>query len=470
MLRLASATVSAVVLALATAPLAQPAQAQSAPVQMRVDTGTFRYDGVQMLAELYVSVGAASLVYTRTAAGAFEAALPVRFTVRPVSASAPAGAASAPAFEQSLGLRFSVADTSALQAGQVFTEQVRAALAPGEYQVEVAATAGGANVRADVDLTVPDYTAAAGPMLSSIQLARRIVRATDPAAPFVKSGYVVQPYPDAFFGGDLRRVTYYAEVYGLPEGGTYTLLSYLSASSRPTAVAGTETRTTRAARPVDVVTGAVDVSALPTGEYTLHLAVLGAANEAVAERTKRLFVINPDVAQPAAALAVVEDDEILYLAMAEEELALNVAHAGIVATSAERGQIAALRTDDERRAFLVRFWRARDTATAGTDARRTFYGRLERVNNLYRQGSTPGYRTDQGRIYLTYGSPSNFDRQAFNSDTAPFEVWTYDAIPGEGRSTFVFVDRFNSGEMVLVNSDVTGEISRPDWQQELLDN
>ena len=467
MLRLFSALI--LTLAAAAAPLAQ-----SRPVQIRVDTGTFRYDGVQTLAEVYVSVGAASLVYTRTAAGAFEAALPIRFTVRPVAASAPAGAQSAPAFDQTLDFRFSVADTSALRPGQVFTEQVRAALAPGEYQVEASAATGTSDVRAVVDLSVPDYSATARPMLSSIQLARRIVRATDLAAPFVKSGFVVQPYPDAFFGGDLRRVTYYTEVYGLPAAtdGTYTLLSYLSTSSRPTAVEGTETRTTRPSRPVDVVTGAVDVSALPTGEYTLHLAVLDAANEAVAERSKRLFVINPDVAQPSAAVAVVEDDEILYIAMAEEELALNLDHVRVIATSRERQQITALRSDDERRTYLVRFWRARSTAAgvASSDARRTFYDRLDRVNAQYRQGPTPGFRTDRGRVYLTYGPPSGIDRQAFNADTAPFEVWSYESIPGEGLSEFVFVDRFNSGEMELVNSNVSGEVSRPDWQRELLND
>jgi GWxTD domain-containing protein len=431
-----------------------------------MDTGTFRYSDAASLAEVYFSVGASSLTYTRNEAGAFEASVPVHLTIRPVAVAAPAGASSAPAYDQMIEYRFSVADTSALTSGQVFTELVRTSLAPGEY--EVGATSGG--FRAQQDLTVPDYGGAQGAALSSIQLARRIVRAQDAASPFVKSGRIVQPNPDALYGDDLSRVTYYAEVYGVPASTeTYTVLAFLSNSSRPTPIEGTQTRTERPVQPVDVLVGAIDVSALPTGQYTLHLAVLNAANEAIAERTKGLYVINPDVAQPERTVAEATDDELLYAAMGEEELALNIEHARVIATSRERSDIAALRTDDERRMYLVRFWRNRSSAAGGatTDARRTFYDRLTRVDATYRYGGSPGYRTDRGRIYLTYGAPSGVDRQTFNSDTAPFEVWTYENIPGEGLSEFVFVDRNNSGEMTLVHSTVTGEISLPQWRSEI---
>lgn len=462
--RLSPVAAAAVLLSLAAA-----ADAQTRPVQLRMDTGTFRYDDERSLAEVYFSVGAASLRYTRTDAGAYEAALPVRLTIRPAADSAPAGAQQDAAFEETIDFRFTVADTSALGDGQVFTEQVRAALVPGEY--EVAASAATSGVEARVDLTVPDYATATGVTLSSVQLARRIVRSQDPAAPFVKNGRIVQPYPDAFYGGDLSRVTFYAEVYGLPtEPAEYTLLTYLSESSRPTPVEGTQSRTTRPVQPVDVLVGAVDVRALPTGEYTLHVAVLDAANEAVAERTKRVFVINPDVARPEATVAEAQDDELLYLAMGEEELALNIDHARVLANSRERQQIGGLTTDDDRRAFLVRFWRSRNerAGSPGGDARRTFYERLSRVDDQYRFASSAGYETDRGRVYLTYGPPSGIDRQAFNADSAPFEVWAYENVPGEGRSQFVFVDRYNSGQLELVHSNVTGEVSLPNWQEEIL--
>ena len=470
--RLASALAPLALAAALAVPASAPASAQSRPVQIRMDTGTFRYSEDASLAEVYLSVGASSLHYTRGASGAFEATVPLHLTIRPVAVAAPVGAATDAAYDETIDFRFSVADTTALTSGQVFTEQVRTSLAPGEYEVAAAvpAAAGSASVELRVSLTVPDYGGAQGAALSSIQLARRIVRATDASGPFVKSGRIVQPYPDAFYGGDLSRVTYYAEVYGVPaDAGTYTVLAFLSTSSRPTPIDGTQTRTERSVLPVDVLVGAIDVSALPTGQYTLHLAVLNAANEAVAERAKGLYVINPDVAQPESAVAEATDDELLYAAMGEEELALNVEHARVVATSRERSDLAALRTDEDRRTSLVRFWRNRSAAAGATaDARRTYYDRLTSVNTTYRYGGSPGYRTDRGRIYLTYGPPSGVDRQTFNADTAPFEVWTYENIAGEGLSEFVFVDRNNSGELTLVHSTVTGEISLPQWRNEIM--
>lgn len=448
-----------------------PSLAQTGAAELRMDTGTFRYSEDQSLAEVYLSVGASSLRYTRADGGEYVAAVPIRVTIRPVAASAPAGAVEAPAYDETLDLRFTVADTSALVPGQVFTEQVRAALAPGEYQVTAAipASAASASVQARADLDVPDYSAGQGPTVSSLELTRRIVRATGPDDPFVKSGMIVQPYPDAFFGGALRRVTFYSEVYGLPDDmAEYTLLTYLSDSSRPTQLPGTEARTSRPVRPVDVVMGAVDVAELPTGEYTLHLAVLNAANEALAEQSKRFYVINPDVAQPQRNIAIADDDELFYRAMGEEELALHVDHARVVATSAERDRISGLQSDEERRSFLLRFWGNRNATAASGNARREFYGRLVNANQQFRFRGQPGYRTDRGRVYLLYGPPVNIDRQAFNADSAPFEVWTFDSIPGQGRSTFVFADRFNSGEMELIHSDVVGEVSLPNWQQTIV--
>ena len=445
------------------------AAAQPRPVQLRMDTGTFRYSDEASLAEVYISVGAASLRYTRSDAGTFVAAVPLHIVIRPVAASAPAGAARDAAYDQTLDYRFSVADTSALGIGQVFTEQVRTSLAPGEYEVAVAVVPNDDRVgsEARVDLSVPDYGAAQSTMLSSLQLARRIARAQDAESPFLKSGRIVQPYPDAFYGEDLPRVTYYAEAYGVPTSApTYTVLSFLSGASSPTPIEGTQSRADRPVQPVDVLVGAVDVSALPTAEYTLHVVLLNAANEALAEQSKRVFVINPDVPQPASQVAVAEDDELLYAAMSEEELELNIQHARVIANSRERSDLNALSSDDERRAYLVRFWRNR-SAASGTDARRDFYARLDRVNEQYRYGQTPGYRTDRGRVFLTYGPPSNIDRQTVNTNAAGFERWTYDNIPGEGNSEFIFVDRYNSGQMELVHSDVRGEVSLPNWEDEL---
>ena len=448
---------------------ALPASAQL-PLQARLDAATFRYTEDQSLVEAYLSLGAATLPFAPTADG-FQAEMSVRFRLTPVSQGAPGGAAPAAVYDQTLPFTYVMADTAALGAGQVFVEQVRLAAAPGEYELDVTLQPpGGAEVRLARDLTVPDYADAVGTALSSIQLASDIQQATG-GEPLAKSGLVVRPNPDAFYGGTGAAVRYYAEVYAPPaEADEYTLLAFVTGTEGGSALPGHERRTDRRVRPVDVVAGQMDVSTLPSGIYYLKLVVLDEANAAAAEQSKRFYVINPDVERPQATALEMGYEETLFAAMGEEELALNVRHARVVATGREEAQISGLETDDQRRRFLTAFWTARDDDGIPNvnQARRTFYERLTLVNDRFNELGIEGFQTDRGRVYLKYGPPTEIDRRPFESDSFPYETWTYDNIPGEGRSLFVFVDRFSSDRYELLHSDVTGEVSIPNWRSEII--
>lgn len=469
-----AASLSALVLTGAVGFAAPAASAQGIPIQVRMSTGTYLYDAEQSLVEVSLSFGAPTLTYRQSDTGGFAADLSLDITLRPVASNAPAGATDAPVFQERYERRFIVADTAALLDGQVFVEQMRAAVAPGEYQV-VATVHGGptddwAEFSVVSDVTVPAYDPSAGTAFSSVALASSITRPTgDAADPFVKSGVRVVPNPEAFYGGSHPTLPYYVEIYNPPAGETYTLLTYIAASGSIAPIPGTEERLERARRPVDVVIGSRNVAQLPSGVYMLRLAVLNAANEAIAEQAARFYMINPTVAAPDANVSELTYEETLFAVMGEEELQLNLGHASVIATSSERTRIGTLETDDQRRDFLVRFWSSRDTnpLPSVNDARQTFYERLSLVDARYRERGQPGFRTDRGRVYLLYGSPSDIERNTAERVSSPYEVWVYDNIAGEGRSVFVFADRYDAGLMELIHSDVTGELSSPDWQRQL---
>lgn len=440
-------------------------------IVFRPDVATFRYTEDQSLVELYLSFRAQSLPFAPAESG-FEAQVPTHVVVRPVAQAAPDGAGGEVAYDETLAFTYVLADTAALASNQVFVEQVRMAVTPGEYEVDVSLQPeGSAEVRALLNLTVPDYAPNGGTAISAVQLATAIQPSTDPTNPLSKSGLVVQPNPDAFYGGPGATLQYYAEVYAPPaEAETYTLFSFLSESEGGGPMPDHQNRLTRQVRPVDVVVGRMDVSALPSGIYHLRLVVLNEANEAVAEQSKRLFVINPDVERPELAAGLMTYEETLFAAMGEEELDLNVRHARVIATAREQSQIDALVTDDDRRAFLTAFWASRDEdgLPNSNEARRTFYDRMRFVDDRFGGFNRASYETDRGRVYLTYGPPTEVDRRLFESDAYPHEIWYYDNIPGEGRSVFVFVDRFSSNQFDLLHSDVTGEVSLPQWETEVI--
>ncbi len=72
-----------------------------------------------------------------------------------------------------------------------------------------------------------------------------------------------------------------------------------------------------------------------------------------------------------------------------------------------------------------------------------------------------GSRTDKGRVYIRYGTPT--DRAVSSNDEGgkPFEIWHYETT---GNYDFIFRDRRGLGVYELVHSTRPGEIYNPNWE------
>src|SRR5690606_13288881 len=265
-----------------------PPEAQPLPLDLDLDYATFAYDAAGSLVELYLAVGASSLPYEPAEDG-YLATLPLDLVIRPVSVGAPDGAASEPVLAERRTLQFAVADTSAIEPGQYFVDQMRLVVPPGEYALDLTAPEdverGRSELHLTLDLIVPDYAEAAQTQVSGVTLASAIRRAEDGEgeSPFYKNGLLISPNPKALYGEERSQLYYYVEVYDLPgDREAYTLLTYLSRSNLPQPVPGQQRRTERPVRNPDVLVGAFDTSELPSGSYFLRLALLDENNEALA--------------------------------------------------------------------------------------------------------------------------------------------------------------------------------------------
>ena len=456
------------------------AQVAELPLQLDIDYASFQYDERTSLIETYLAFEASSLPYVRAAEG-YESALPVVVTLRRSAVGGPPQASNEVAFADTLALRFAVADTAGLVQGQYFVQQVRAAVAPGEYELEVLVPGDSTSARPDFrvtpgDVTVPDFTAAGESgraMISDIALASAIGPSDQRDETFYKNGLIVQPNPNSLFGAGLPTLYYYAEAYGMDEAlaaGAYTLFAYIAPSNVGAPMDGYQERTERGVSPVDVIVGSFDLRQLTSGAYYLRLAALDANNEALAEQSRKFYVYNPNVVAPVAAAADQSYEANLYAVMPESEVDENLEHAGVIATGREREQIDRLGTLDAKRDFLVEFWRKRDDepVTPINETRIRFYERIQYANDRYSTSQTEGWTTDRGRTVLKYGQPSQVDPTLYDNESLPHETWTYDNIPGSGRALFVFVDRVGFGDFELIHSTVTGEVSMPDWRRQLL--
>jgi GWxTD domain-containing protein len=130
-------------------------------------------------------------------------------------------------------------------------------------------------------------------------------------------------------------------------------------------------------------------------------------------------------------------------------------------TDEERKAFKKLETDDERERFIEDFWRRRDPDpdTEENEFREEYYERIAYANEHYASG-IPGWKTDRGRIYITWGKPDeiethpsggNYNRESYegggSTSTYPFERWFYRYLAGVGSGIEIeFVDPTGSGE------------------------
>jgi len=132
-----------------------------------------------------------------------------------------------------------------------------------------------------------------------------------------------------------------------------------------------------------------------------------------------------------------------------------------IITDEERAAWKRLSTDEEREQFIEQFWLRRDPTpdTVENEFKEEHYRRIAYANEHYASG-IPGWKTDRGRIYITYGpadeieshpSGGSYERPmeegGGETSTYPFEQWRYRYIEGIGNDIIIeFVDPTMTGE------------------------
>jgi GWxTD domain-containing protein len=135
-----------------------------------------------------------------------------------------------------------------------------------------------------------------------------------------------------------------------------------------------------------------------------------------------------------------------------------------IITSEEKKAFNALKTDEERENFIENFWRRRDLNpdTEENEFREEYYERIAYANEHFASG-IPGWMTDRGRIYITWGKPDSveahpsggsYDRPSYegggSTTTYPFEIWFYRHLDNVGDGIEIeFVDPSGTGEYRL---------------------
>jgi GWxTD domain-containing protein len=128
----------------------------------------------------------------------------------------------------------------------------------------------------------------------------------------------------------------------------------------------------------------------------------------------------------------------------------------------ERKIFRELTTNEQRDRFIEEFWLQRDP-TPGTERnefKEEHYRRIEYANKwLGRETAKPGWKTDQGRIYIQLGEPKQKRSFYGENKIVPCELWFYEADPTLGVPPFfnvIFFKKWGVGDLILYDPTLHG--------------
>jgi GWxTD domain-containing protein len=134
-----------------------------------------------------------------------------------------------------------------------------------------------------------------------------------------------------------------------------------------------------------------------------------------------------------------------------------------IITDQERAAFKNLQADEEREKFIEQFWLRRNPTpgTAENPMREEHYRRIAYANDHFAYQNLAGWKTDRGRVYITYGPPDEIvlslpsggayqrpaEQGGGTTSWFPFQRWRYRYIEGVGTDVTVeFVDPARTGE------------------------
>ena len=137
-------------------------------------------------------------------------------------------------------------------------------------------------------------------------------------------------------------------------------------------------------------------------------------------------------------------------------------------TDSEKAAWAAAKTDDERQAFVDKFWKTRNLED-DPSFQPTFEKRVAFADANFSQGETKGSLTDRGMVFVLLGPPSYGGRRQIKSGedksqpAGASQVGSFDATIAQGRANAG--GPMTSGQVAALNDRYTGpgtEAPNPD--------
>ena len=338
---------------------------------------------------------------------------------------------------------------------------------PGSYTVNLSVTNDG-NVGWNsfkLDVPSPEETALA---VSSIEWAYEIK--ADSAGKLLKNGYRVLPNASGRFQQEDNIIYLYAEAYNIdmsPDAdSTYSAIMEIYNSQGDLYKTIKPVNYIKPGKSAVIATG-FSIAAFEGGMYKMKLILKDGDRTA---RTEKSFSVIPSTEKTRLRImqSILGDYPGGSGIQNEEQAKKFRADLIYIATAEELKLYDSLNLRGKEN-FRKEFWEPRDTdpATVVNEFQLEHYRRLKYVEEHYSRhgGMIPGWKTDQGRVYILYGEPTEIERNQSSIQTRSWEKWWYHGL--EGGVYFIFVDYEDTDSYELIHSTKQNEMKDENWENKV---
>jgi GWxTD domain-containing protein len=289
---------------------------------------------------------------------------------------------------------------------------------------------------------------------------------------FSKMGYEIIPMTSNYYPTQMNWLPYYAEVYNSSKfikDSVYVVEQKIISNETRFDMDNYNRYFRLKVSDLQPLAKVIDISMLPTGNYTLELNVINREKEVLATSTfnfdrnnseeVNVLAIETIILDPAFAESIPSDSTGYYVAALIP-----------ISRPAEVRNILNLlkeRDNEKNKKYIQAYWRdaARNNAY---ESWMQYKAQVMKVEKLFGTNYQVGFETDRGRVYLQYGQPNMVNEQAMSPSEYPYEIWQYDKIDRFSNRRFVFYNPTNiNNDYKLLHSDMLGELQNYRWQYAL---
>lgn len=376
-------------------------------------------------------------------------------------------------FTELYGMPTSVSDTSGNLLDQKLIGQLTFQLVRGEYIIRLTGTDENdtnnfKTIEREINLNLFEDPAS----ISEIQVSSGISKSENKQSAFYKNTLEITPNPELLFGNNLNRIFYYYELYGLKSIGSSSGQVNVKASVKDLNNVPMMSNEKKVNSNTESIAdyGMFRIDSLPSSSYVLSINVTDESGNIILANEKKFFLYNSGITQDIAMLE--SGDEFLvseYATMREEIVDADFELALYLRDLNESNTYRRLTSVEEKRRFMFNFWKKRDANPniPQNEFKIEYIKRITEANKLFNEPFRDGWRTDRGRIYVTYGKPDNIDRYPFEQDKVGYEVWGYNSLEGGVVCVFGEVQPSGSGIYDLIHSTIRGELRNDNWEAQL---